>query len=64
MQNGSGARYDFYAGVPVTTSYASQTVIFTPTGPNSSFSQSILAFYGVYGSGNVPTVKNVRLQRN
>lgn len=63
FQNGSGARYNFGISVPVTTSYVTQTVTFTPTGPYSSFTQSMLAFYGTYGTGNYPSVRNVRMQK-
>ena len=62
MQNGSGARYSFSASVPVTTSYVKQSVTITPTGPNTSFTQSILAFYGTYSTGNRPTIKNVTIE--
>lgn len=62
MQNGSGARYTFSAIVPVTTSYQHQTAIVTPSGPNVGVTQSILAFYGVYGTGNRVTVKNLSIE--
>jgi prepilin-type N-terminal cleavage/methylation domain-containing protein len=62
MQNGSGARYSFSVSVPVTTEYQRQTITVTPTGPNTSFTQSILAFYGTYGTGNIATIKNVEIQ--
>lgn len=62
QQNGSGARYDFYSAVPVATSYARQSITVTPTLSNSGLSQSMLAFYGIYGSGNFPFVKNVKVE--
>lgn len=62
MQNGSGAKYSFGASIPVTTSYVRQTAILTPTLSNASLTQSILAFYGTYGTGNIATVKNMRIQ--
>jgi len=62
MQNGSGARYSFSASVPVSTSYAKRSVTVTPSGPNTGFTQSILAFYGTYSTGNRPTVKNVTIE--
>lgn len=62
MQNGSDARYGFGADIPVTTTYQRQTVTLTPTGPNAGVTQSILAFYGVYGSGNRVTVRNMTIQ--
>lgn len=62
LQNGSGAKYDFWVSVPVTTEYKRQTITVTPTGPNTNFTQAILAFYGTYGTGNRATVKNLQIQ--
>lgn len=62
MQNGSGAKYTFSVNVPVTTSYERRTITVMPAGPNAGFTQSILAFYGTYGTGNRPIVKNVEIQ--
>ena len=62
MQNGSGSRYNFAVNVPVTTSYERQSVTIMPTGPNTSFTPSILAFYGTYGTGNLPTIKNLEIK--
>lgn len=62
-QNGSDARY--YIGnqnVPVTTQYTRQSVTVTPTNQNLSLPVSMLAFYGNYGTGNIPTVKNVKIE--
>jgi prepilin-type N-terminal cleavage/methylation domain-containing protein len=66
MQNGSGAKYEGPdVNVPVTTSYSTQTITFTPSVQNSTLTQSILAFWGgAYGNGNIATVKNVRLQKS
>lgn len=62
MQNGSTQRYNFSVGVPVTTSYARQSVTVTPALTNPGVVQSILAFYGTYGTGNKPSVKNVKVE--
>ncbi|NCU37712.1 prepilin-type N-terminal cleavage/methylation domain-containing protein [Candidatus Saccharibacteria bacterium] len=62
MQNGSGSRYQFSTSVSVTTTYERRTVVVTPSGLNNSYTQSLLAFYGVYGTGNRPTVKNVQIR--
>lgn len=62
FQNGSNTRYNMGATVPVTTEYTRQTVTFTPTVNNLSVSQAMLAFYGVYDSGNRPIIKDVRLE--
>lgn len=62
MQNGSTARYSFSVTIPVTMSYARQFVTVTPALWNSSVTQSMLAFYGTYGTGNIPNVKNVKVE--
>jgi prepilin-type N-terminal cleavage/methylation domain-containing protein len=59
QQNGSGAKYSFSASVPVTTSYVRQSVTVTPTLWNNTLTESWLAFYGTYSTGNVLSVKNV-----
>jgi prepilin-type N-terminal cleavage/methylation domain-containing protein len=61
MQNGSGARYTFSSSVPVTTSFQRKTITVTPSGPNTTFTQSILAFYGTYSTGNRPTIRDVEI---
>lgn len=63
MQNGNGARYIFAAVfVPVTTSYSRQSVTIIPTYADVGRTQSYLAYYGIYGSGNKPTVKNFKIE--
>lgn len=62
MQNGSGSKYSFSVHVPVTTATQHQVLTFTPTLNNASQTQSYLAFYGNYGTGNVPTVSNIEIQ--
>lgn len=62
LQNGSGTRYSFGHNVPVTEEYTHHEITFTPTLSNASLAQSDLSFYGVYDTGNIPTVKNVRLE--
>lgn len=62
MQNGSDQRYSFSVGVPVTTLYARQSVTVVPSLTSPGITQSILAFYGTYGTGNKPRVKNVKVE--
>jgi len=62
MQNGSGARYSFNLLVPVTTSYVRKSVTITPALASLALTQSMLAFYGTYSSGNIPSVKNVKVE--
>jgi len=62
MQNGSGARYNFgWISVPVSTSYTRQSITVTPVLSDATLTQSILSFYGTYGTGNISTVKNVKV---
>ncbi|TYS66381.1 hypothetical protein FZD47_02525 [Bacillus infantis] len=62
-QNGSGAKYSIgNVNVPVTTEYQRQSVTVTPTIQNASLTQSMLAFYGNYDTGNIPIVKNVKVE--
>lgn len=62
VQNGSTARYTFGVSVPVTTTYQRRSITVTPAGPNTSVTEALLAFYGTYGTGNLPTVKNVEIK--
>lgn len=63
FQNGSGAKYGgLSAALPVTTSYAHYTVTFTPVVSNAALTQSMLAFYGTYSTGNFPTVQNLQIR--
>lgn len=62
LQNGSGSRYSFSAPVSVSTNYTKRSVTVTPSNSNMSMTEARLAFYGTYGTGRIPTVKNVRIQ--
>ncbi len=63
-QNGSGSKYDIGAKtVPVTTEYTRQSVTVTPKLQNESETQAILAFYGIYDTGNIPQIKNVKVEK-
>ncbi len=63
-QNGSDARYSLGINpITVSTSYLHYELIFKPSLTNASITESWLAFHGMaYGSGNIPTIKNVRLE--
>lgn len=62
QQNGSGSKYSFSKSVPVTTEFTRQSITVTPTLSNATMTESWLAFYGTYGTGNAPTVKNVKVE--
>lgn len=60
QQNGSGARYTGPSvNVPVTTDWVRRSLKFTPVSSNTSLTNSWLAFYGTYGTGNILSVSNV-----
>lgn len=62
-QNGSGAKYNIGSrSVEATTEFQRFTVTFTPQLQIASQTQALLAFYGTYGSGRVPTVRNLKLE--
>jgi len=63
MQNGSGAKYTFSINVPVTSSYERRTITVTPSVWNDTMADSVLAFYGAYNTGNIPSVKNLEIVR-
>jgi len=55
-------RYNFgWISVPVSTSYTRQSITVTPVLSDATLTQSILSFYGTYGTGNISTVKNVKV---
>lgn len=63
MQNGSSTKYSFvYATVPVTTSYVRQSLTGVAAISNASDTMAMLAFYGTYSTGNIPSVKNVKIE--
>ena len=66
MHNGGDFRYKVNPGnaiyVPVTTTYTRQAVTFVPTLVDASVVESYLAFFGTYGTGNIPSVKNVKVE--
>ncbi|MGI6612080.1 MAG: fibronectin type III domain-containing protein [Candidatus Nanosyncoccaceae bacterium] len=61
-QNGTDSKYSIgVTPIPVTTTYTRHSVVVKPTVQNGSLSQAMLAFYGGYGTGNIPSVKNVSI---
>lgn len=61
-QNGSGSKYAFNRTVYVTTEFKRHFITVTPTLSDSSITQSYLAFFGGYDTGNVPVVRNVKIE--
>ncbi|OTO13793.1 hypothetical protein A5882_002215 [Enterococcus sp. 4E1_DIV0656] len=61
-QNGSGAKYDIgQLPLNATTEYQRFSVTFKPkkSGSFETETRSLLAFFGVYDSGRIPSVRNV-----
>lgn len=62
-QNGSGSYHSFNSGVNVTTEWQRLSVTFIPTADESyTDKRSLLAFYGGHDTGNIPIVKNLKLE--
>lgn len=64
MQNGSTTKYQFvYQSVTATTEYQRFKIEgLSPTISNPADTVAMLAFYGIYGTGNYPYVKNVQVE--
>lgn len=62
-QNGSSTKYNIgQQTVHSTTTYTRQHVSFTPTLSDTTQTQALLSFFGTYGTGAIPHVKNVKLE--
>lgn len=63
-QNGSGTKYNIgTTNIQATTTYQRYSITFKPTlQANSTETRALLAFYGVYDSGRVPTVRNLMIE--
>ncbi|MDH2337075.1 phage tail spike protein [Clostridium perfringens] len=62
-QNGSATKYSIgYNPIKVTRSFKRVHITITPTLDNNNETKSMLAFYGTYNTGNVPVVRNVKIE--
>lgn len=62
-QNGSGAKYSIgETTVQATTDYKRYSITVTPKPQSGTMTQALLGFYGVYDSGRIPTIKNVKVE--
>ena len=62
-QNGSGTKYDIGTkGINVSTVYRRFSYTFKPKLSSSTETRALLAFYGAYDTGRIPTVKNVKFE--
>lgn len=63
-QNGSASKYAIgTTPITVTTEYKRYSITFTPSLYVETEPKSMLAFYGTYETGNIPCVKNVKLEQ-
>lgn len=63
-QNGSTTKHSIgYSAITVTTEYVRHSITFIPSIQDETATQSLLAFYGTYNTGNIPSVKNVKLEK-
>lgn len=63
-QNGSASKYAIgTTPITVTTEYKRYSIVFTPSLYVETETKSMLAFYGTYDTGNIPCVKNVKLEK-
>lgn len=64
MQNGAGSRYSgLMAKIDMTTDWKRYWITFTPTNSNLSLTQSFLALFGTYGTGVIPNIKRIKVER-
>lgn len=61
QQNGSAQRYSFREVIDVTEEFQSFCLVVKPKLVDESQSKSMLAFYGEYGSGVIPTVRDLSI---
>ena len=62
QQNGSTARYSFQEYVDVTEEYQTMRIVVQPVLLDEAVENSMLAFYGEYGTGIIPEVKNISIR--
>ena len=62
-QNGTGTKYSIgEKDINVSTTYKRFSYTFKPTLSSSTETMSMLAFFGTYESGRIPTIKNVKFE--
>jgi len=62
QQNGNTSKYTFREYVDVSEEYQTCSIIVTPVLANEKEDKSMLAFYGEYGSGVIPEVRNITIE--
>lgn len=61
QQNGSGVKYSFKKRIAVTEEFSPVSLIVEPVLVNEDAKRSHLSFYGEYGSGVIPTVRDISI---
>lgn len=62
-QNGSGSRYEFSSYIDTTETFSRHSITVIPNLVQPELMESYLAFYGEYGSGIIPSVREIEVQR-
>ena len=61
LQNGEDCRYAFSQVIDVTEEYKEFCLVVDPVLVDETVDNSYLAFYGEYGSGIIPTVRDISI---
>ena len=61
QQNGSGRKYYFEQRIDVTEQYEEFCLVVEPIIVDEATTSSYLSFYGEYGSGVIPTVRDISI---
>lgn len=62
VQNGSGYRHYFSSNVKVTTEFNRMSITVIPKFAMEHEKNSFLAFYGTYDTGNIPVVRDIKVE--
>lgn len=63
LQNGSGSKYQFSTSIAVNTKFERKSITVIPTLGDATFKEAMLAFFGTYNTGNIPIVRNVKVEK-
>lgn len=62
-QNGSATKYSIgYNPIKVTRDFKRVSITVIPTRGSNNETRAMLAFYGTYDTGNIPVIKNVKIE--
>lgn len=63
LQNGSDTKYSFSKEIAVSTKFERKSITVIPTLNDATVKNAMLAFFGTYSTGNIPVVKNVKVEK-